>query len=125
MTRRRKDPRPFIAVHDDIVNHPKIEALSDKAFRHLIRLWGHSNKFGTDGVLSEAKVKEQGARVFKELTSPAWPGAEPLIQQQQDGWWVCHDYLNHNPSAAELEAIREKNRANGAKGGRPRKEPNQ
>jgi len=118
---RRKDPRPFIAVHDDIVNHPKIEALSDPAFRHLIRLWGYANKFKTDGIITELKAKEKGLKVFKELTTAAWPGAEPLLKPLGDGRWECHDYLSHNPSAQEIAERHEKNRANGAKGGRPRK----
>jgi hypothetical protein len=122
---RRKDTRAFIAVHDDIVNHPKIEALSDAAFRHLIRLWGHCNKFRTDGYVSEAKAKEKGPKVFKELTTPAYPGAAPLVIPTSDGRWECRDYLKHNWSAEEIEEQAAKNRANGAKGGRPPKEPNQ
>ncbi|WP_144627593.1 hypothetical protein [Arthrobacter woluwensis] len=106
---RRKDPRPFIAVHDDIVNHPKIEALSDPAFRHLIRLWGYANKFKTDGIITELKAKEKGLKVFKELTTAAWPGAEPLLKPLGDGRWECHDYLRHNRSAAELQELAEAN----------------
>jgi hypothetical protein len=120
-TRRRKDPRAFIAIHDDIVNHPKIEPLSDAAFRHLIRLWGYCNKFRTDGIVSEAKVREKGARVFRELTSPAYPGAEPLVIPADGGYWECRDYLKHQWSAEEIQEQAERNRINGSKGGRPPK----
>ena len=104
---RRKDQRPFIAVHDDIVNHPKMEPLSDKAFRHIIRLWGYSNKFKTDGIVTDAKAREKGDKVLAELSSPAWPGANPLLKKLDDGRWECHDYLKHNRSAAELQELAE------------------
>lgn len=117
----RKDPRSFIAVHDDIVNHPKVEALSDAAFRHLIRLWGHCNKFRTDGIVSDAKVREKGPKVFRELTTAPYPDSDPLVIPTGEGRWECRDYLKHQWSAQEIEERAAKNRENGAKGGRPRK----
>ena len=117
MTRKR-DGRTFISVHDEMMDHPKIEALSDTAKVHLVRLWGYCNRHRTDGIVSAGKAKDKGAAVFKQLTS----GPEPMLIQLDDGTYYCHDYLKHQWSKAEIEAQAEKNRANGAKGGRPRKE---
>lgn len=119
---RRKDRRQFIAVHDEITDQPKIEVLSDAAFRHLIRLWGRSHKDNMDGHVTEKLARSKGVKVFRELTTPAWPGAEPLLEPTETpGIWYCHDYLNHQWSSEERARMAEKNQANGARGGRPPK----
>lgn len=118
---RRKDPRPFIAVHDDIPNHPKFAGLSDTAFRHIIRLWCDTHRFKMDGIVTEAQAKAMGPKVFKELSTPAYPDAKPLLEPREDGTWYCHDYTSHQWTASEIEGMTQRNRANGAKGGRPRK----
>jgi hypothetical protein len=119
---RRKDPRPFIAVHDDIDGHPKIEPLSDAAFRHLVRLWGWCHRFGTDGIVPETRLKAKGPKIFKELTTPAYPGANPLAIPATEGMWEMRDYLKHQWSQAEIDEQAARNKANGARGGRPRKD---
>lgn len=95
----RKDGRSYITLHDDMMNHPKIEALTDSAKVHLIRLWGYCNKFRTDGIVSAAKAKEKGSGVFKQLTAEP----EPMLILQDDGTFYCHDYLKHQWSKAEIE----------------------
>lgn len=118
---RQKDRRAFIAVHDEVVDHPKVEGLSDAAFRHLMRLWGRSHKDNMDGYVTDALARSKGPKVLKELTTPAYPGAEPLLEPKGEGLWYCHDYLEHQWSAAEREEMAERSRENGRKGGRPRK----
>ena len=120
---RRKDPRPFIALHDDVHNGPKFAGLSDAAFRLIVSLWCDTHRFKLDGVVTEAQAKARGPKVFRELTTPAYPGAAPLLEPGGDGLWYCHDYTEHQWTAAELDDMAERNRANGAKGGRPRKGP--
>lgn len=120
---RRKDKRSFITVHDDMMNHPKIKRLSDPTKVHLVRLWGYCNKFRTDGRVTAVDAKEQGPKVFKELTAGAAPFLEPIEDPEYD--FYCHDYLEHQWSKQEIEDQAAANRTNGAKGGRPRKEPNQ
>lgn len=96
---KRKDGRAYITIHDDMMNHPKIEALSDPAKVHIVRLWGHCNKFRTDGVVSASKAKEKGPAVFKQLTA----GQAPLLIALDDGTFYCHDYLKHQWSKEEIE----------------------
>lgn len=96
---RKKDGRSYITVHDDMMNHPKIEGLSDAAKVHLVRLWGYCNKFRTDGMVTQAKLQERGKKVFTELTA----GDEPMFEAQPDGRYYAHDYLNHQWSKKEIE----------------------
>lgn len=111
---RKKDGRSYITVHDAILDHPKVEALSDAAFRHLIGLWGYCNRMRTDGMVSAARAKERGPKVFRELTAE-------LLELQPDGRFYCHDYLNHQWSKEEIETRAKVKQENGAKGGRPPK----
>ena len=121
MSRKRKDGRSYITVHDDMMDHPKIEAISDTAKVHLVRLWGYCNKFRTDGIVPGSKAKEKGPGVFKQLTT----GATPLLISLEDGTYYCHDYVKHQWTKQEIEDQAQKNRDNGKLGGRPRKEPNE
>lgn len=118
---RKKDGRSYITVHDAIDDHPKIEVLSDAAFRHLIRLWGHSNRMRTDGLFTAERVKAKGPKVFKELTTELVPGRGPLFELQPDGRYYAHDYLNHQWSREEIEERSRVKKENGARGGRPPK----
>jgi len=122
---KRKDPRSYITVHDDAMDHPKIEAMSDTAKVHWVRLSGWCNKHRTDGILPASKAKEKGPKVFKELTTEHVPGRGPMLEEIEEGRYRLHDYTNHQWTKAEIEEKAEQNRVNGAKGGRPRKEPNQ
>jgi len=105
------DARTFIKVHDGIYEHPKVEELSDKAFRHLITLWCFCSRNYTDG-----KVPE---RTWKRITTSAT--SRELISNRlaeaAEGGYEMHDYLEHQRSRAEIEYLTEKRRVVGKKGG--------
>lgn len=122
---RRKDPRSYVTIHDDAMDHPKIEAMSDTAKVHWVRLTGWCNRHRTDGLVPESKARERGPKVFKELTTEQIPGAGAMLQKDADGRYWLHDYGKHQWLKHEIEDQAEANRQNGAKGGRPKKEPNQ
>ena len=46
--------RPFIKVHDDIEDHPKMAPLSDAAFRLIVTSWGWCHRYDTDGRMPAA-----------------------------------------------------------------------
>jgi hypothetical protein len=108
------DARTFIKVHDGLDEHPKVEELSDRAFRHLITLWCYCSRNLTDGKVAE--------RTWKRITTPATT-RELLanrLAKQVEGGYEMHDYLEHQRSRAEVEGLSEKRRAAGKKGGMAR-----
>lgn len=91
-----KDKRPFICLTDEYPDHPKIIDLSDAAFRAHVELLCWSNRKRQDGKIPAGMVRRYGADVIAELEDAG------LIDATEDGR-VLHDYLEHNPSRAEIE----------------------
>lgn len=108
----KRDERTFIFLHDGMPEHPKIEALSDRAFRVLLDLWCWCSRTLANGFVPEAVwVKRTGsAKVRKELLAA-------LVEPAEGGVYM-HDYLEHQRSREEAEALRLKRQEAGRKGGR-------
>jgi hypothetical protein len=101
----------YIKVHEDMPDHPKVQPLSDAAFRLLVSSWCWSRKYGTDGAMP-VKVwsTRRTAKVRAELVSAGLVHA--------DGDRVrFHDFLEWQKSADDLEAAREQRRSAGQAGG--------
>jgi len=110
-----RDPRNFIRVHNNLPDHPKVEVLSDAAFRLLIETWCWCDRNRTDGYVPAASWARRGAaKARRELVAVG-------LAHEVEGGVQMHDYTDHQRSRAEMEAVSAKNSANGAKGGRPRK----
>lgn len=109
-----RDDRTYITVHDGMPEHPKVEALSDRAFRVLVDLWCWCSRQLNDGVIPEAVwLKRTGTpKVRKELLA--------ALVDVVDGQYVMHDYLEHQRSRAQVEALKAKRAEAGRKGGRAR-----
>lgn len=103
----------FIKVDDDIENNPKAAALSDKAFRHLIHLWGYSHRKTTDGRIPLVIFSRVPAAARKELLNAG------LAIQRADHVEM-HDYLDWQQSKEEIAAAREAKRMAGSQGGKAR-----
>lgn len=107
-----RDPRPFITLHDGMPDHPKIEALSDAAFRLLVSTWCWCNRNRTDGKVATASWNKRGtSKARRELLES---GLAVLV----DDGVQMHDYLEHQRSAAEIDELSEKRREAGRKGGK-------
>lgn len=107
------DERTYIKVHDGMPDHPKIDGLSDAAFRLLVTMWCWSSRHLTDGRVPAATWSKRGsARARGELMTAG------LVEQAPDGALLLHDYLEHQRSADEVAALREKRRLAGSKGGK-------
>lgn len=103
------DDRTYIKLHDGMYDHPKIEPLSDAAFRLLVSTWCWCSKHLTDGHVPAAIWARRGApRVRRELV------AAGLVEETADGVQM-HDYLEHQRSAAEVEDRREARTASAVK----------
>jgi hypothetical protein len=108
----------YLIVDDGFDVHPKVEALTDRAYRlHTSGLF-HCAKNLTDGSLTEPTVRGLCARIkattkhLNELVSG------DLWLPWNDGGYTIKNYLDWNPSKAQVEERRAKRAAAGAKGGR-------
>lgn len=113
---RRK--APYLPLHVDMPDHPKVAGLSDAAFRLHVAAIAYCNKNLTDGLIDGDEVPRR-VRRFKK-------GA--LAELVDKGMWrsinegaafEIHDYLDWNDTRTEVEKRKEQARLNGSKGGRP------
>lgn len=72
----------------------------------------------TDGFIPSEALKYLGVKNAAQLASHL---VKAGLWDVVDGGWLVHDYLEHNKSAADVEAIRASRAAGGQLGGRPRK----
>ncbi|MDI3315916.1 MAG: hypothetical protein QJR12_17050, partial [Mycobacterium sp.] len=98
--------RLYFKVDVDMPDHPKIEALSDRAFRELIRLWAWCWKHDTDGEITPARWRKLPPKVRNELINGE------LVDEVHSVLMV-HDYLDYQQSSEE----RRKASGGHAKGG--------
>ena len=95
------DDRTYIRVHDGMDEHPKIEPLSDGAFRLLLRSWFYCSRNHTDGRMPDAIWKKRGtAKTRAELLAAG-------LAEQCDGYIEMHDYTEHQRTAEEIRLLRE------------------
>jgi hypothetical protein len=94
----------WLKLDDKFVRHPKVQGLSDSAFRLHMAAMGHCAEYATDG-----RVK---SHVVATLT--AHPDKAPLVKEMVDaglweemvGGWEIHDFLQYNPSAEQIKTRR-------------------
>lgn len=95
------DERPFIRVHDGMPDHPKVDVLSDKAFRLLVSSWCWCNRQRTDGRIPAARWKKQATpKARRELI------AAGLAEELPAGDVQMHDYLDWQRSATEIAELK-------------------
>lgn len=108
------DDRTYIKLHDGMPGHPKVRGLSDKAFRTLVRAWCYCSEYLTDGEVVTAAARDLGTpKAWAEIVASGLAESAP-------GGYLMHDYLQHQRSAQQIEELKEKRRAAGRLGGRPR-----
>lgn len=108
-----RDKRPFIMVADTMPEHPKVEALSDAAFRLLVTTWCYCSRQFNDGRIAAAAWSRRGTpKARRELE------AAGLVELTEDGWVQVHDYTEHQRTAAEVQELSDKRAAAGAAGGK-------
>ena len=113
MTGGEKDSRTYVRIHDGMPDHPKVDGLSDAAFRLLVTVWCWCSRHLTDGHVPAATWQKRGKeKVRAELI------AAGLVDLRDDGSVYMHDYTDHQRTAEEVSRIREARREAGSKGGK-------
>ena len=108
------DKRTYIRVHDGMPDHPKVEALTDKAFRLLMETWCWCSRQHTDGRVPAAVWSKRGAKKVRDELAAAG------LVEIHDGYVQMHDYLEHQRSAEQIADGIEKKRAAGMLGNHTR-----
>jgi hypothetical protein len=113
----------WIKVDVLLMEHPKVEELSDKAFRQLITLWLYCGRNHNDGIVTAKRWKEVPPRIRAELMQV---GLVDLLDI--GGGAVMHDFTGEDghqrsrqeiDEAADARAEKARNAAN-ARWGKPK-----
>lgn len=113
-----KDERLYAKFTLDFPDHPKILTLSVEAKWALVEMTIYSRRHMTDGWLSKpVALAKWGAAVCQELATN--DAENPSLIEAERGWQI-HDFAAHQSTKAEIEALAEKRRAAGQKGGKAR-----
>lgn len=109
-----KDRRPYFVLTNEYTRHRKIRGLSDKAFRLHVTLVGMCNEDKNNGVIGQHDLDQKGKAAGQELIT------NQLVEKLKDGRYVLHDYLEHQKSREEIEALKAKKSTAGAIGAHTR-----
>lgn len=89
----------YARLDDIFPEHPKVAALSDRAFRVHVRGICYSAKVLSDGFVPQALAKQWGAASVRSLVSEG-------LWSVENGGYLIHDYLDYNPSRSQVEGKR-------------------
>ncbi len=98
----------WLKKDDDYPNHRKIRRLSDAAYRLHDTALHYAAHDESDGLIRHEDIDEMqhGKRLRRRISELV--GAD--LWEEVDGGWLIHDFLDYNPSHAQLESEREANR---------------
>ena len=112
------DKRLFMTFPIDFPEHPKVKPLSVLAKWTFVEMNGYSRRQDLDGIIPAAAAEATWPKkVLLELV--ASHPERPLVTFSDD-CYILRDYAEHQETRASIAARKERNQANGAKGGRPR-----
>jgi hypothetical protein len=93
----------YIRVDVLLPEHPKIEGLSDKAFRALLELWCYCGRNRTDGLVTERRWKATATKNARDELIKAG-----LVESMFDGGCMMHDFTGddgHQRTKAEIDEL--------------------
>jgi hypothetical protein len=95
---------PWARLDDDFFDHPKVEPLSDKAFRSYVGGLCLCNRYLSDGRLTAFQVAKiaKPAQRDELLRAGLW-------EQDEGGGVLVHDFLDYNRTAEAIKAERKRN----------------
>lgn len=110
-----RDDSTYILLHSDIDEHPKIEVLSDAAFRAFVSLLGYCHRRRTNGYVPLTRWLKVKPKARAELLKTFPPNKNPLAYDHGDQVQI-HDYLDWQQSSDEIAAAQAKRAAGGSLG---------
>lgn len=111
--------RLFAKIDLDYADHPKIERLSDAAFRAHVSMILYARKYLTDGIIPARYAKRFGFDALSELLTN--DEATPSLAVTEAGDYLLHGFLDLQESKAKVAERSQVNAENGKRGGRPPK----
>lgn len=109
----------FAKLSLDYADHPKIQALSDAAFRAHVEMILYARRYLTDGRIPNRIANRFGSDAVTELMSN--DEARPSLWRDEANDYWLYGFADIQETKYEVEARRLVAAANGAKGGRPAK----
>jgi hypothetical protein len=107
----------WVKIDDQWPNHPKARAAGKNGRALAVASWCWVAANLTDGFIATHDLPLLAA----QAEVPAKPTARRLVEvglwDECQGGWLVHDYLDRNPSAEKVLAIREARAKAGSKGG--------
>ena len=94
----------WVRLDDQYHNHPKVLGLSDAAYRLHTGAICYCAEFLTDGLLPAGWIREKRPDLVAECVSAR------VWDRHEDGSYWVHDYLDYNPSGAQVRSAREQER---------------
>lgn len=103
----------WVNLDDNYPDHPKVDALSDGAFRLHTAAICWCNRHLTDGFVEVARVPRLVPRYKAAYLEELMHGG---LWEPADGGYRLHDFLDWNRSREEVERRRQKRSEAGKKG---------
>lgn len=114
---------PFLNLDDNFSDHPKVDGLTDGAFRLHVAGMLYSSRHTLDGFVPAHRVPRLTRTYRPRYLAELMEGPKPLWLPADAGYTI-HDYLDWNRSREQIEADRERIRkarsAAGKKGAQAR-----
>lgn len=108
-----RDDRTYIRVHDGMPDHPKMVGLPAAAKWAIVETWCYCSRYLTDGFVPAAKWRQIGTpAIRKQLIDGGLVDAAPATP----GAVIVHDYDQHQRTATEVDAYKERKKTAGALG---------
>lgn len=105
----------YVRIDVLLMEHPKVEELSDRAFRALIGLWCYAGRQHSDGIVTERQWKSVPPKARAELLAVGL--VDPI---DIGGAVVMHDFTGpngHQRTRKEIDELSLKRAEAGRRGG--------
>ena len=109
----------FARLSLDYADHPKIQCLSDGAFRAHVEMILYARRYETDGRIPKRFAKRFGSESLSELLTN--DEANPSLEEDEAGDYWLYGFADMQETRAEIEARRLVNAENGRRGGLAKK----